>query len=311
VYDLTVRSAEIALEWSSSTCPGTRIAVVGTGRSSKAKAAYFNVVIDGVGFHALSAATPPMGPGGAVCLPPVCVQPAPAAGAIEVESLSDNRSNPVVNSLSPERRHTLLHTPGEPYVRREGVPGAGVALKEGGQHKISENVETMLQDQGAGAQGFSAAGNRSFEKNFVLLLLWSVMLVCFERVAQTTGRRRSWRSCGAAQRRLRRRRSRRGGGAARSRARTPSPHQCSQGGGMRRHAAYFQLGWTAARREGDFRSVPTKNAARHRNEGEGRADFVRGGEEVRASAGVKVLGVSRWVLMCIGETVQDNKRREH
>jgi hypothetical protein len=105
-----------------------------------------------------------MGPGGTVCLRPVCVQPAPAAGAIEVESLSDNMSNLVVNSLSPERRHILLHTPGGPYVRREGMPGAGVALKEDGQHKISENVETMLQDQGAGVQGFSAAGNRSVEK---------------------------------------------------------------------------------------------------------------------------------------------------
>jgi hypothetical protein len=173
VYDLTSWSDEIALEWSSRTCPGTRIAVVGAGKSTKAKAAYFNVVIGGVDFHALSAApdgTPHMGPSGAVCLPPVCVQPAPAAvptaaGVIEVEGLSKDMSNLVRNSLSPERRHILLHTPGGPDVRREGAPGAGVALKEGGQHKTAENVETMLQEQGADTRGFYAAGNRFVERN--------------------------------------------------------------------------------------------------------------------------------------------------
>jgi hypothetical protein len=179
VYDLTARSDEIALEWSSRTCPGTRIAVVGAGRSSKAKAAYFNVVIGGVDFQALSAATPPMGPGGAVCLPPVCVQPAPvaaptAAGAIEVEGLSDDMSNLVVSSLSPERRHTPLHTPVEPYVSREGAPGAG-------QHKTAENVETVLQHKVADVQGFSAAGNMFVVRNFVLLILIgdvSVLWMC-------------------------------------------------------------------------------------------------------------------------------------
>jgi hypothetical protein len=169
LYDLTSWSDEIALEWSSRTCPGTRIAVVGAGKSTKAKAAYFSVVIGGVDFHALSAApdgTPPMGPSGAVCSPPVCVQPAPAAvPTAAVEGLSKDMSNLVRNSLSPERRHSLLHTPGEPYVRRQGVPGAGVALKEDGQHKTAENGETMLQEQGADARGFYAAGNRFVERN--------------------------------------------------------------------------------------------------------------------------------------------------